>query len=147
MRSSLLILGLWLVSYGIRAQPATPVFNVRFSLLLFPTTPLLTVECRTIGPLSLQGETNFARIHGLNLKYYLHTTLERDYIFVGSAFLRDKSLRQDGGTSVLPYLGWGYAHVFGQNWVADGRIGIGPVLNADRMGVYPVIKIGAGKRF
>jgi hypothetical protein len=129
------------------AQSVVPLINVRLSFLLFPFSPLLTVECRTVGRLTIQGETNFVHTHGLNLKYYLNSPMERGYVFVGSAFVKNQLLRQDGGTTTLPYAGWGYAHILDKNWVIDGRIGLGPTLNADRNGVYPVIKIGAGKRF
>jgi hypothetical protein len=129
------------------AQSTAPVINIRLSFLLFPFSPLLSVECRTVGRLTIQGETNFVHTHGLNLKYYLRSPLERGYVFVGSAFVQNRLLRQDGGSTTLPYAGWGYAHVFGPNWVFDGRIGLGPTLNADRKAVYPIMKVGVGKRF
>jgi hypothetical protein len=43
-----------------------PTANVRLSFLLFPFTPLLTVEIRTIGNLTIQGESNFVNTHGAN---------------------------------------------------------------------------------
>jgi hypothetical protein len=129
------------------AQSVVPVVSVRLSFLLFPFTPLLSVECRTVGQLTVQGETNFGHTHGLNLKYYVQSPLEKSYVFIGSAFVTNRLLRQDGGSTTLPYVGWGYAHVLDKNWVIDGRIGLGPTLNADRNGVYPIVKIGAGKRF
>ncbi len=138
---------LWLLAVTGYTQPNPPIFSVRLSVLAVPFTPLLTVECRAVGNLTVQGETNFGRIHGVNLKYYLHAPLERGYVFVGNAFVRSESLREDGRSALLPYAGWGYAHVMAHNWAVDGRLGVGPILNADHTGIYPVLKIGVGKRF
>jgi hypothetical protein len=132
-----------------QAQPplSVPVVSVRLSLLVLPATPLLTVELRAVGNLTVQGETNFVHTHGVNLKYYPNGPFERGYWFVGSAWVQNRFLRADGGSAVLPYAGWGYAHRFGRTWQADGRLGFGPTLNADRNSVYPVLKLGVGKRF
>jgi hypothetical protein len=144
---SLLISALWLCISAVHAQPKPPVVSIRLSMLVVPFTPLLTVEYRTIGNLTVQGETNFINTHGVNVKYYLRSPLEGGYVFVGNAFVRSSFLREDHRTTWLPYAGWGYAHVWARNWVADGRLGIGPTLNADRNTLYPVLKIGVGKRF
>jgi hypothetical protein len=121
--------------------------NIRLSFLLFPFSPLLTLEVRTIGNLTLQGETNFINTHGVNIKYYTTQRMEKSYFFVGSAFVSNATLRADKKSTTLFYAGYGYAHIFKNNWTFDSRIGIGPTLNADKNSVYPVIKLGAGKRF
>jgi hypothetical protein len=130
-----------------KAQHQSPFMNVRLSFLLFPFSPLLTVEVRTLGKVTLQGETNFVHTHGLNLKYYFEKRMDKNYIFVGSAFVSNALLRTDKKPTTLLYGGYGYAHNFGNNWIFDGRIGIGPTINADKNGIYPIIKLGAGKRF
>lgn len=88
------------------AQPASPTVNIRLGVLLFPFTPLLSIEGRLFGSLTMQGETNFIHTHRLNLKYYLKSPLERDYVFIGSAFVQSRLLRQDGQSTILPYIGW-----------------------------------------
>ncbi len=147
MKGSLIFFGLCFTTLVGYTQPAQPAVSIRLSALLFPFTPLLSVECRTIGSVTIQGETNFVHTHGLNLKYYLQTPLAKSYVFVGSAFVKNRLLRQDEESTILPYAGWGYAYIFDQNWVFDGRIGLGPTLNADRNSIYPVVKVGVGKRF
>ena len=126
--------------------PPPPRFNVRLSLLL-PFTPLLTVEARVGGLLTLQGETNFRRVHGLNVRYYLRQSMRGGFVFVGSALVRDVFLRADNRTTVLPYAGYGHAWPLGPHWTADARAGLGPALNADAPRVYPVVKIGVGRKF
>ena len=130
-------------------ESKTPNANVRVSFLLFPFTPLLTFEVRTFANLTLQLETNFVNIHGANLKYFTKDRMGRNYIFLGTAFVDDKTLRKDSATTILPYIGYGYAHRFGNNksWIFDSRLGIGPTINADKNGVYPIIKTGIGKVF
>ena len=128
------------------AAPPTPRASVRLSLLL-PFTPLLTVEVRATGYLTLQGETNFRRVHGLNVRYYLRQPLRGGFVFVGSALVRDALLRADERTTVLPYAGYGYAWALGPRWTADARAGLGPAVNADSPRVYPVVKIGFGRKF
>lgn len=126
--------------------PPPPRFNVRLSLLL-PFTPLLTVEARAGGLLTLQGETNFRRVHGLNVRYYLRQSMRGGFVFVGSALVRDVFLRADNRTTVLPYAGYGHAWPLGPHWTADARAGLGPAVNADEPRVYPVVKIGVGRKF
>lgn len=123
--------------------------NLRASILLFPTTPLLTLEVRTIGNLTLQFESNFVNTHGMNLKYFLNERMNKSYVFTGIALVEHELLRADGKTTLLPYLGYGYAYRFGnnRNWIFDSRIGVGPTLNADSNGVYPVLKTGIGRIF
>lgn len=139
-----------LVAAPVRAQapdrPA-PVLNVRLSGLLFPFTPLLTLEVRTVGRLTVQGETNFGHIHGLNAKWFLREPLNGGYVFAGSAWVRHALLRQDGRAVVLPYTGYGHAWALDSRWVLDARAGLGPAVNADRVRVYPVLKVGAGRTF
>ncbi len=126
--------------------PLVPRVSVRLSLLL-PFTPLLTVEVRAGGALTLQGETNFRRVHGLNVRYYLRQPMRGGFVFVGSALVRDVLLRADNRTTVLPYAGYGHAWPLGPRWTADARAGLGPALNADAPRVYPVVKIGVGRKF
>jgi hypothetical protein len=147
MKKTLIFFILIVAIVSLKAQNTAPFMNVRLSFLLFPFSPLLTLEVRTIGNLTLQGETNFARIHGINVKYYTASRMEKSYFFVGSAFVSDASLRTDKKPTTLMYAGYGYAHIFKNNWTFDSRIGIGPTINADKNSVYPVIKLGAGKRF
>ena len=129
-------------------QPARePLVSVRASVLLFPVTPLLTLEVKALGPLTLQGETNFGRTHGLNARWYLRPPLRGGYVFVGSAWVRHNRLRQDGRPTVLPYAGCGHAWPLGARWTLDARAGLGPALNADVRRVYPVVKVGAGRIF
>ena len=126
-----------------------PTANVRLSFLLFPFTPLLTVEVRTIGNLTLQLETNFVNTHGANLKYFIKNRMDGHYVFTGIALVENKLLRQDKKITFLPYAGYGYAYRFGnkKQWTFDNRIGIGVTTNADRNSVYPVIKTGIGRIF
>jgi hypothetical protein len=148
MRKKALIFTILLLStVSMKAQNAAPFMNIRLSFLLSPFSPLLTLEVRTIGNLTLQGETNFVHTHGVNLKYYTTQRMEKNYFFVGSAFVSNAFLRSDKKPTTLLYGGYGYAHIFKNNWTFDSRIGIGPTLNADKNSVYPVIKLGAGKRF
>lgn len=123
-----------------------PTINLRASILLFPTTPLLTLEVRTTGNFTLQFESNFVNTHGINIKYFLNERMNKSYVFSGIAFVENELLRTDGKATLLPYLGYGYAYRFGNksNWIFDSRIGIGPTLNADTNSVYPVIKTGIG---
>jgi hypothetical protein len=132
---------------SIKAQNDAPFMNIRLSFLLFPFSPLMTVEVRTIGKLTLQGETNFSHTHGVNVKYYTTKRMEKSYFFVGSAFVSNSLLRADKKPTTLLYAGYGYAHILKNNWTFDSRFGIGPTINADKNSVYPVIKLGAGKRF
>ncbi|MBO0934467.1 hypothetical protein [Fibrella aquatilis] len=141
------LLGLLCAAPEAGLTQSTPVITVRLSVLLVPITPLVSIECRTVGRFTLQSETNFQHTHGLNLKYYTQTPLAGPYAFVGSALVSSALLRRDGAGTWLPYAGGGYAHVFGSDWVFDGRLGVGPTLNADKNSVYPVIKVGVGKRF
>ena len=120
---------------------------MRLSLLVVPATPLLTLEVRTFGRFTLQGETNFTHTHGLNARYYLHQPMQGGFVFIGSAWVQNVLLRQDHGTTTLPYAGGGYAWGLGTRWTADARAGLGPALNADQRRVYPVVKIGAGRKF
>jgi hypothetical protein len=124
-----------------------PTANIRLSFLLFPFTPLLTVEVRTIGNLTIQAETNFINTHGANLKYFIKNRMDGDYVFVGVALVENKLLRADKTTTFLPYAGYGYAYRFGnrKQWTFDNRIGIGATTNADKNSVYPVIKTGIGR--
>lgn len=130
-------------------EPKIPTANVRLSFLLAPFTPLLTLEVRTFGKATLQVETNFVNIHGANLKYFFKDRMNGNYVFVGTAFVEDKSLRKDLSATILPYLGYGYAHRFGNTkaWTFDSRIGIGSTINADKNGIYPIIKTGVGRTF
>ncbi len=144
--SGLLVVLLSLSSYS---QDTSPTANIRLSFLLFPFTPLLSVEVRTFGNLTVQGETNFVHTHGVNLKYFTKQRMNQSYWFVGTAFVTNQLLRKDKKSTILPYLGYGYAYRFGktEGWVFDSRIGIGPTLNADKNGVYPIIKTGIGRVF
>lgn len=126
-----------------------PTINLRATILLFPTTPLLTLEVRTTGNLTLQLESNFINTHGINLKYFLNKRMNKSYVFTGIAFVENDLLREDGHLTLLPYAGYGYALRFGnkKQWTFDSRIGFGPTLNADTNGVYPVLKTGIGRIF
>ncbi len=75
--------------------------------------------------------------------------MDKDYIFAGTAFVQNVLLRVDKKSTYLPYLGYGYAHRFGSSrqWVFDSRIGLGATTNADKNGIYPVIKTGLGRTF
>lgn len=126
-----------------------PTINIRASLLLFPTTPLITLEVRTFGNVTLQFESNFVNTHGINVKYFLKNRMNKSYVFSGIALVKNKLLRQDNKATLLPYAGYGYAYRFGRklHWVFDNRIGVGPTINADTNSIYPVIKTGIGRIF
>lgn len=132
-----------------KSQSKQPLVNIRLSFLIFPFSPLLTVEGRVIGNVSLQGETNFVNTHGANLKYFLKENMDKDYIFIGNAFVANKFLRDDQKITLIPYIGYGYAHRFGnnRNWTFDSRLGIGCSTNADKNSIYPILKTGIGKLF
>ncbi len=126
-----------------------PIANVRLSFLLFPFTPLLTVEASTIKNLTLQLETNFMNTHGVNLKYFIKSSMNGHYVFTGFALVENKRLRQDNKLTFLPYAGYGNAYRFGhkKHWSLDNRVGIGVSTNADTNSVYPIIKTGIGRIF
>ena len=131
-------------------EPKLPTINIRLSLLVFPPlTPLLTFEVRTIDKLTLQLETNFVNIHGVNLKYFTKERMNGNYLFVGTAFLESDFLRKDKNITFLPYAGYGYAYRFGKTnqWLFDSRLGIGRTLNADKNLILPVLKTGIGRTF
>jgi hypothetical protein len=142
---ALLAICLFLASYpDLIAQPR--LLNVRLSFLAFPFTPLLTVELRVLPQLTLQGETNFYSIHGLNFKYFFTPALVGPYVFLGNAWVKHPLLRADGKYTWLPYTGGGYSLPLGEGpYLVDGRIGIGPTIGADRFGIYPVLKFGIGR--
>lgn len=133
----------------INAQEKQPIANVRLSFLLFPFSPLLTIEAKTVWNLTLQVESNFTHTHGLNVKYYLKETMSESYVFIGTAFVSNDFLRKDLKLTTLPYIGYGYAYRFGHNkaWTFDSRLGVGSTINADKNAVYPVIKTGIGRVF
>lgn len=126
-----------------------PTINLRASILLFPTTPLLTLEVKTIGNATIQIESNFINTYGVNLKYFLKNRMKDSYIFLGNAFVKNSLLRKDEKITFLPYLGYGYAYRFGSRlkWTADSRFGLGITTNADSNNIYPIIKIGIGRVF
>ncbi len=127
-----------------------PVGNVRLSLLIFPPfSPLMTLEMRTIGNLTVQLETNFINTHGVNLKYFTSERMNGHFVFVGTAFIENDFLRKDKNITFLPYAGYGYAHRFGKSnaWTFDSRLGIGRTTNADNNAIYPVLKTGIGRTF
>lgn len=126
-----------------------PLANVRLSFLLFPFTPLLTLEVRTIADFTLQVETNFVNTHGVNLKYFINNSMDGNYIFAGIAFVENELLREDKALTFLPYVGFGNAYRFGSSkqWIFDNRIGLGATTNADINSIYPVIKTGIGRIF
>jgi hypothetical protein len=145
MRRALLAV-LMLVAAGPKLAAQPRLLNVRLSFLAFPATPLLTVEVRVLPHITLQAETNFIGIHGLNLKYFASRDLDGPYVFVGNAWVKHPMLRAEGGYTWLPYTGGGYSMPFGGgSWVADGRAGLGAALGADRFGIYPVVKVGVGR--
>jgi hypothetical protein len=141
MRLIFLLLGsLYLqVCFSQTEKVIQPSANIRLSFLLFPFTPLLTVEVRTIENLT----------HGANLKYFIKKRMEADYLFTRIALVENKLLRKDNKTTFLPYAGYGYAYRFGKKnkWTFDNRIGIGASTNADKNAFYPVIKTGIGRIF
>ncbi|MGD1844408.1 MAG: hypothetical protein ACFB10_03330 [Salibacteraceae bacterium] len=147
----LLILFVWScpTSFAQENVNHNPTVNVRLSVLLFPTTPLLTLEMRTLGNFTLQLETNFIHTHGINFKYFLPQRMGGSYVFAGMALVENKLLREDEKITFLPYLGYGNAYRFGGNkpWTFDNRIGLGATTNADANGIYPIIKTGIGRIF
>lgn len=127
-----------------------PTANIRLSFLVFPPiTPLLTLEIRTFQNITIQLETNFVNTHGVNLKCFVKERMNKDYIFIGTAFVESDYLRKDLKTTILPYIGYGYAYRFGQSndWIFDSRIGIGRTINADDNTILPVVKTGIGRTF
>lgn len=151
MRVLSLFLGLLCFQKGFAQQieAPKPIANLRVSFLLFPFSPLLTLEVRTLGNLTLQLESNFTDTHGINLKYYLQNSMDGGYLFTGLALVENKFLREDKQITYLPYAGVGYAYRWGkqQQWTFDSRIGLGATTNADSNAVYPVIKTGIGRVF
>ena len=123
--------------------------NLRISFLMVPFTPLLTLETRTVGHLTVQLESNFRDTHGVNLKWYPQQRMQGGYLFTGKAWVQNSELRDDERLTLLPYAGGGFAWRFGRQkaWIWDTRLGIGPTLNADRNFVLPVIKSGLGRTF
>ena len=130
-------------------QEHIPSTNIRLSFLLFPFTPLVSVEFRTIGNFTLQIESNFVDTHGMNLKYFVNKRMNEHYVFTGLALVKNELLREDKEITILPYIGYGYAHRFGsrKHWMLDNRIGIGVTTNADSNGIYPILKTGIGRTF
>jgi hypothetical protein len=112
MKKGLILLVLLCGMVNLKAQNNEPFMNVRLSFLLFPFSPLMTVEVRTIGNVTVQGETNFIHTHGVNLKYYTTQRMEKSYFFIGSAFVSNALLRADKKPTTLLYGGYGYAHIF-----------------------------------
>jgi hypothetical protein len=147
MRNIILMIIFFLLAQNADAQDIRPILNVRVSCLLFPFTPLATLEIRTFGNLTLQGESNFKHTHGFNLKYYTRERMNGHYFFIGSAFVSNKLLRKDEKNTILPYVGYGYSYNFAKNWLWDTRLGIGPTINADKNAIYPIIKTGIGRKF
>jgi hypothetical protein len=149
MKRITLIFVLMTYCLKVKSQSTQPHINVRLSFLIFPFSPLLTVESKVIGNVSLQGETNFVNTHGINLKYFLKENMANDYIFIGNAFVTNKILRDDQKSTIIPYLGYGYAYRFGNNrsWTFDSRLGIGFSTNADKNSIYPILKTGIGRLF
>jgi len=135
--------------FGQSDKEIKSVANVRLSFLIFPFTPLLSVEFRTIGNFTLQVETNFINTHGVNLKYFIKERMDGHYVFTGLALVENKLLGEDNRIVFLPYAGYGYAYRFGnkKQWTFDSRIGVGITTNADRNTGYPVIKTGIGRTF
>ena len=121
--------------------------NLRGSILLFPFSPLLTLEIKAFEKGTVQLESNFTDTHGLNLKYFFFQSMDGHYTFLGLAFIENELLREDQNFTYLPYTGYGYAFRFGskKRWTIDTRVGIGTTTNADVNGVYPVIKTGLGR--
>lgn len=152
MKNSLLILCLSFClnqCYAQINQEHIPNANIRLSFLLFPFTPLVSAEFRTIGNFTIQIESNFVKTHGLNLKYFLTERMAEHYVFTGIALVENELLREDKETTFLPYIGYGYAQRIGskKHWIFDNRMGIGATTNADSNGIYPVLKTGIGRTF
>ena len=97
MRILSLFLGLLCFQKGFAQQleAPKPIANLRVSFLLFPFSPLLTLEVRTLGNLTLQLESNFTDTHGINLKYYLQNSMDGGYLFTGLALVENQLLRED----------------------------------------------------
>lgn len=135
--------------YSQSSKNKFPNANIRLSFLLYPFTPLLSFEVKTIEKLTLQLESNFVNTHGPNLKYYLSSRMEGQYLFTGLALVENKLLRADNKITFLPYIGYGYAQQIGnkKRWTFDNRIGIGATTNADNNGIYPILKTGFGRKF
>ncbi|HAS39263.1 MAG TPA: hypothetical protein DCS93_02235 [Microscillaceae bacterium] len=129
--------------------PIRSTLNLRATFLLVPFTPLLTLETRTAGNLTIQLESNFRDTHGVNLKWYVQQRMQGGYLFTGMALVNHRQLREDQKQTLLPYVGGGFALRFGPQkaWIWDTRLGVGPTLNADRNLVLPVIKSGLGRTF
>lgn len=148
-----LILCLSVVIFPLKAQfpePTLPTANLRLSFLIIPPfSPLLTFEMRTFPKITVQLETNFVNTHGVNIKYFTQERMNGHFIFAGTAFIQNDFLRKDLKTTFLPYAGYGYAHRFGDKnkWIFDNRFGIGATTNADKNGIYPVLKTGIGRTF
>lgn len=142
----IILLHYTIITFG---QIENPKINIRGSFLLFPFTPLLTVETKMIGKLTIQAETNFKNTHGTNLKWFTNEPMNKGYIFSGIAFVKNSELRKDKSYTLLPYTGYGFAYQFGKNkrWIWDSRCGLGATLNADKNIIVPVIKTGWGKLF
>ncbi|MGC6524855.1 MAG: hypothetical protein ACON30_01075 [Flavobacteriaceae bacterium] len=68
-------------------QKYIPNVNIRPSFLLFPFTPLVSAEFRTVGNLTFQIESNFVNTHGVNLKYYIDARMDKHYVFTGIAMV------------------------------------------------------------
>jgi len=135
--------------FSLSAYAGNATINLRLSLLLFPATPLLTIETQTVGNLPLQLESNFSNTHGVNLKWFPNERMKKDYVFIGTAAVSNKLLREDKQYTFLPYVGYGFAKRFGQekNWTWDTRAGLGGTLNADNNSFYPIVKTGVGRAF
>lgn len=151
MRNLILLISVFAIQFA-KAQTKpniNPSVNVRLTFLVFPFTPLLTVELRTFYNLTLQVESNFVNTHGANLKYFLKERMEGQYVFTGVALVENKLLRKDEKMTFLPYAGYGYAYRFGyrKHWTFDNRVGIASTTNADKNSIYPVIKTGIGYIF
>ncbi len=123
--------------------------NLRLSFLLFPFTPLLSIESRISGSFTLQFESNFTDTHGFNFKWFLNKRMQEDYLFIGTAVVSNTLLRDDGTYTFLPYAGYGFAKRFGEskNWTWDSRAGLGGTLNSENNSLYPIIKTGVGRVF
>lgn len=144
-----LVIVLLSFSFFVKAQIESPIINIRGSFLLFPFTPLLTVETKVVSKLTFQVETNFKNIHGANLKWFTNKRMDKGYVFSGIAFVKNDRLRDDENYTFLPYVGYGYAYRFGKNnnWIWDSRFGLGRTLNAENNIIVPVIKTGWGRVF
>jgi hypothetical protein len=124
-------------------------FSIRLTILMVPVTPLLTMEIKATEKTTIQFESNFVNIHGVNLKYFLNSGMKYDYVFKGLAILKSSDLREDYRVTYLPYVGYGCAYRFGvdNRWDLESRIGIGITANADKNILFPVIKSGLGYVF